>query len=250
MKTLLCYEAIAGVERGDTARAEHLFAGMSQRAFAPRSRSIGSGTCCEATAWKQARAAVDFGTRDRPGAERLALRRTLAWRLAGDARCASRLEGGCESASSRSSTSAPALPDMKALEHALRRLHAENGEFVGPIGVAAGPRRTAPSSPRPIPASVPFARQWCPPSSTTFMTCPRAMPTSLSARAGTGEFAFSGSWSVLLRGAGFHADSVAPGMDELRSVHSHEMAARRTRTGRSRLADHGECQPAGLAKDI
>ena len=205
-ETLLCYETIAAVERGDTARADRLFSRTS--ASLRRSLQIywirhllRARRLAEACQFIDGALKADTGPDLWPYA-------AIAWRLAQDPR-SQWIEGEADCLTSVVDMK-DALPDLAALEQALRRLHVGKGEFLdqsvrngsqtdGPLFSKVDPSiralRTA------IVSAVESYVQSLP---------PRDPAHPLLGPARSSKIRFSGSWSVLLGGSGYHANHVHP----------------------------------------
>ena len=205
-KTLLQYEAIAAVEIGDTSRADRIFAAMTpdlcrSAAIWSIRHLLRSGRVAEACASIDAALKTDLAPDVWPYA-------AVAWRLAGDPRW-EWLEGDPNRLTSVFDLTSE-LPDMPALERVLRKLHAGMGEFLdqsvrggsqtnGPLFTKINPEI------RTLRAAVVGAVE------RHIENLPSPDPGHpLLGRPRDRKIRFSGSWSVLLRGGGYHANHVHP----------------------------------------
>ena len=203
---LVCYEAIAAIENGETARADQLLGAMSRDQI----QSIEVWRIRHLLRTRRIEAAIS--------AIDLALRTDLqsavwpyaaiAWRLAGDSRW-KWLEGDIDHFVSVIDLKSK-VQDFEALEKVLRKLHSNTGEFLdqsvrggsqtdGPLFTKIDPeiralRSVIVDAVKDHIAKLPAIDQAHP------LLGPRR----------DRAIAFSGSWSVLLKGDGFHANHVHP----------------------------------------
>jgi tetratricopeptide (TPR) repeat protein len=203
---LLRHEAIAAAEQGDTGRADRLFTAMSadtrQSIEVWRIRHLlRTGRLAEACAAIDAALKTDLAQNVWPYA-------ALAWRLAGDSRW-QWLEGDLDRMVSVIDLTSE-LPDMQALEQVLRRLHVARGEYLdqsvrggsqtdGPLFTRANPEIRA------LRAAIVSAVEGY----VGNLPAPDPAHPLLAPRRDR-NIRFSGSWSVLLRDAGYHANHVHP----------------------------------------
>jgi tetratricopeptide (TPR) repeat protein len=205
-ETLLCYEAIAAAEQRDTARADRLFDSMS----ADLRRSVEiyrirhllrTGRVVEAIAAIDAALLTSQVANVWPYA-------AVAWRLAGDPRW-QWLEGDLERLVSVIDLT-PDLPELGLLEQTLRSLHVGTGEYLDQ-SVRGGSQTDGPlfskidPTIRKLRAAVVSAVE-----GHVQNLPPRDSSHPLLASARDRRMRFSGSWSVLLRGSGYHANHVHP----------------------------------------
>lgn len=198
------YEAIAAAERGETERADTLFAALPNEGEALEiwriRHLLRSGRVAEAVA------AIDrqLGGERAPAFWPYA---AAAWRLAGDPR-RQWLEGDERLVSIIDLSNA--IPDLGELERALRSLHLAKGEYLdqsvrggsqtdGPLLSRIDPRIRALRS-AIVGAVERYVDQLPPPDPKHPLLAP---PRNRRIR-------FSGSWSVLLRGGGHHSNHVHP----------------------------------------
>jgi tetratricopeptide (TPR) repeat protein len=204
--TLLSYETIAAAERGDTARADRLFDGMSpdlrRSVEIYRIRHLlRTGRVAAACQAIDAVLATNQAADVWPYA-------AVAWRLAGDPRW-QWLAGDLDRLVSVVDLTAD-LPDLNLLEQALRALHVGTGEYLDQ-SVRGGSQTDGPLFSKTDPiirslraavvAAVERHVHDLPPRDSTHPLL--APPRDRTIR-------FSGSWSVLLRNSGFHANHVHP----------------------------------------
>lgn len=204
--TLLIYEAIAAAERRDTARADRLFAGLgtdlrrSLEVYRIR-HLLRSGRIGEACMAIDAALRTDLAPNVWPYA-------AAAWRLAGDPR-SEWLEGDLDSLVSIVDLTAE-LPDLAGLEQALRKLHIGGGEYLDQ-SVRGGSQTDGPLFTRVDPAIQALRRAVVGAVERHVHNLPpRDGAHPLLAPRRDRRTRFSGSWSVLLRGSGFHANHVHP----------------------------------------
>lgn len=205
-ETLLRYETIAAVERGETEHADRLFKVMTADLLQSLEvwwirHLLRTGRVSQACSSIHAALKTDRAPDVWPYA-------AVAWRLAGDPRW-QWLEGDLDRLVSVVDLT-PELSDMEALEQALRKLHLGKGEYLdqsvrggsqtdGPLFTKVDPAiRVLRSA---IVAAVERHVQDLPPHDPAHPLL--APPRNRRIR-------FSGSWSVLLRGDGYHANHVHP----------------------------------------
>jgi hypothetical protein len=203
---LLSYETIAAVERGQTARADQLFAGMTanlrQSLAIWRIRHLlRTEQLAEASASVDAALRTDLAPDIWPYA-------AVTWRLTGDPRW-HWLEGDLDRLVSVVDL-ASEISDVGALERTLRKLHVGKGEFLDQ-SVRGGSQTDGPLFSR-IDGTIRALR-------TVVVAAverhvrnlpPRDLAHPLLAPPRDRKIRFAGSWSVLLRGAGHHANHVHP----------------------------------------
>ncbi|HEV2593739.1 MAG TPA: putative 2OG-Fe(II) oxygenase [Sphingomicrobium sp.] len=203
---LIGYEAIAAAELGDTQRADRLFSLMrpeaQEMAVIFRIRHLlRSGRVGEACARIDEALQSDQAAHVWPYA-------AIAWRLSADPR-SHWLEGDLDRMVSIVDLKS-ALPDIPSLERVLRRLHSGKGEFLdqsvrggsqtdGPLFTRIDPEIRALRS--AIAGAVERHVQNLP--------APDSFHPLLGRRRDR-RTRFSGSWSVFLRGGGYHTNHVHP----------------------------------------
>lgn len=205
-QTLRRYETIAAIEQGDTSRADRLLASMSpdlRRSLDLWSirHSLRTGRIADACT------AIDGALRTEVAPD-IWPYAAAAWRIAGDPRW-EWLEGNLERMVSVVDLGRE-LQDLPSLEQVLRRLHTGKGEFLdqsvrggsqtdGPLFTNVDPQIRALRS-----AVVGAVRRHV-------ENLPAVDPGHpLLAPARNSPVRFSGSWSVFLRGGGYHANHVHP----------------------------------------
>jgi len=204
--TLLCYEAIAASELADTERADGLFAGMTANLRGSievyRIRHL-----LRAGRLAQACAAIDAALKTDMAAE-IWPYAAIAWRLAGDPRL-EWLEGDFDRLVSVVDLTSQ-LPDIGVLEQSLRQLHVAEGEYLNQ-SVRGGSQTDGPLLTRIDPVIRALRTAIVGAVEGYVQQLPPADPAHplLGARRGD-RIRFSGSWSVLLRTAGYHANHVHP----------------------------------------
>jgi len=203
---LLSYETIAAAERGDGARADRLFNGMNPGLRASleiyRIRHLLRSERVELAC-----AAIDSTLKTSQAADVWPYA-SVAWRLAGDPRW-QWLEGDLDRLVTVVDLTAD-LPTMAGLEQALRRLHVAEGEYLDQ-SVRGGSQTDGPlftkidSNVRGLRSAVVSAVE------AHVRNLPARDPSHpLLAPPRDQRIRFSGSWSVLLRGSGYHANHVHP----------------------------------------
>jgi tetratricopeptide (TPR) repeat protein len=204
--TLLYHEAIAAVERGDTVRADRLFAGMGKELR--RSLQIywirhllRSGRVAEACESVDAALMTELRPIVWPYA-------AVAWRLAGDPRW-QWIEGDFDRLISVVDLTAE-LRDMEVLEQTLRELHSERGQYLDQ-SVRGGSQTDGPLLSN-VDVSIRALRAAIVPAVERYVQSlpPRDLAHPLLASPRGGRTRFSGSWSVLLQGSGYHTNHVHP----------------------------------------
>jgi Tfp pilus assembly protein PilF len=205
-EALLSYEAIAASELAETERADRLFTGMS--ANLRRSvevywirHQLRAGRLAQACASIDAALKTDMAAEIWPYA-------AIAWRLAGDPRL-DWLEGDLDRLVSVVDLTSQ-LPDMEVLEQSLRKLHVAKGEYLDQ-SVRGGSQTDGPLMTRTDPVIRALRKAILGAVGKHVRQLPPVDPAHplLGRRSGE-RILFSGSWSVLLRAAGYHANHVHP----------------------------------------
>lgn len=204
--SLPLYEVIAASELGDTDRADRLF------------RLISSGDRSSIEIWRirhllrTGRVAEAVEAVDRElGTERAQVAwpyASIAWRLAGDSRW-TWLEGDLDRLVSVIDLSSE-LSDIAGLEGTLRGLHQAKGEYLDQ-SVRGGSQTDGPLFTRIDPQIRALRRVIVGAVERHVRDLPAPAPNHpLLSQARDRRIRFSGSWSVLLRGGGHHANHVHP----------------------------------------
>jgi tetratricopeptide (TPR) repeat protein len=203
---LRCYETIAAAEQGDTARADCLFGDMSDdlrrllEVYRIR-HLLRSGRVTAASE------AIDAALKTDQAADVWPYAAT-AWRLTGDSRW-EWLEGDLDRLVSVIDLTAE-LPDLALLEQALRKLHVARGEYLDQ-SVRGGSQTDGPLFSKVDPAIRQLRRAIVSAVERHVANLPPPDPAHpLLAPPRGRRVDFSGSWSVLLRGSGYHANHVHP----------------------------------------
>ena len=205
-EALLSYEAIAAGELADTERAERLFAGMS----ANLRRSVEvywirhllrAGRIAQASASIDAALKSDIAADMWPYA-------AIAWRLSGDPRL-KWVEGDLDRLVSVVDLTR-SLPHMGALEQSLRKLHVAQGEYLDQ-SVRGGSQTDGPLLTRIDPVIRALRAAIVGAVEGHVRQLPPVDPEHPLLGPPRGDrIRFSGSWSVLLRAGGYHANHVHP----------------------------------------
>ena len=205
-ESLASFETIAASELGDTARADRMFGNLETNIRSSieiyRIRHLlRTGRTAEACD------AVEAALKTQQAADVWPYA-AVAWRLAGDRRW-EWLQADLETTVSVVDLTAD-LPDMPLLDQALRRLHVAKGEYLDQ-SVRGGSQTDGPlfskidPSIRKLRAAIVSAVE-----RHVRNLPPRDSAHPLLAAARDRRVRFSGSWSVLLRGSGYHANHVHP----------------------------------------
>lgn len=203
---LLRYEAIAAIEQCDTSRADHLLAKMSPGLRQPMElwsirHLLRTGRTAAACA------SIDAALRTERAAD-IWPYAAAAWRLTGDARW-EWLEGDLDRLVSVIDL-ADEIEDLQALERVLRRLHAGKGEFLDQ-SVRGGSQTDGPLFTNIDPSIRALRSVIVSAVREHVQNLPAPDPDHpLLAPARDQRARFSGSWSVFLRGGGYHANHVHP----------------------------------------
>lgn len=203
---LMCHESVAAIERADVDRADRLFNSMnsdSRRSIAVwRIRHLlRTGRLGEACSLIDQALGGDSAPHVWPYA-------AIAWRLASDSRW-EWLEGDLERMVSVIDIKGE-LPNMLALENVLRSLHVARGEYLDQ-SVRGGSQTDGPLFTRINPEIRELRGAIVRAVEDHVKKLPPVDPTHpLLGPRRDRAIRFSGSWSVLLRGAGYHANHVHP----------------------------------------
>lgn len=203
---LLHFETIAAIELGQTERADRLLATLP----APMKQSLEIWRIrhlLRTLRLSAACTAIDAALKTE-GALSIWPYATIAWRLAGDPR-REWLEGDLERIVSVVDLSTK-ITDIQAIERALRGLHAGKGEYLDQ-SVRGGSQTDGPLFSKRDPAIQGLRRIIVAAVEQHIKNLPPIDPAHpLLGQRRDRRIGFSGSWSVLLRRAGFHTNHVHP----------------------------------------
>ncbi|HSQ99821.1 MAG TPA: putative 2OG-Fe(II) oxygenase [Sphingomicrobium sp.] len=205
-RLLTCHEIVAAIERADVDRADRIFSSMnsdSRRSVAVwRIRHLlRTGRLGEACIAIDEALSGESALHVWPYA-------AIAWRLAGDPRWAW-LEGDLERMVSVIDISSD-IPDMQGLERVLRGLHVARGEYLDQ-SVRGGSQTDGPLFTRVDPEIRALRNAIVRAVGRHVEKLPPVDPRHpLLGERRDRDIRFSGSWSVLLRGAGYHSNHVHP----------------------------------------